>query len=449
MNILGYTAKFAKPTAKNYWFPIEFHRKEYRRNDAHSLNSFISPVQFARLKQDIQSWRDAVSEAELAWYPHRVKMQRLFQDTMINGQVFAAMERRKNLSLLKDYTITNGTSDHQATIDLLNKEWFHCLLSYCLDARFFGYTLVSLGDLVDNEFPNIQIVKRWNVSPDRHQVVSYVYSLSGIDFLDPSIKDADGNSYFDWSIWVPTSSETGASPCGYGILYKAAYYEILIKNNVGYNATSNELYGMPIRVGTTTKTDEYERAEFARSLQEMGAAGWLLKDPSDDVQLIEATGGGGKGSDRFGNFEERMQKMINKIFFGHADAMDSQTGKLGGEDAAKEAVREIEKSDNQWLENVINSNIFPKLRNLGMPIPVGFNFRFKNDKEAVEARMVEDKNNKVTADIVSTLTNAGYEVDPKYIEERTGIPVTKKEESKEPETGKKNIENRLKALYGE
>ena len=69
--------------------------------NARRIGSVIAPYQFTRIKQDVQLWRDAITEAELAWYPHRVKMQRIFMDTILNGHVLACLNKRKNLTLLK------------------------------------------------------------------------------------------------------------------------------------------------------------------------------------------------------------------------------------------------------------------------------------------------------------------------------------------------------------
>jgi phage gp29-like protein len=437
---------------KNYYFPINEPLMSgstgTQKNNAYSPNNYIAPVQFQRLKVDIKSLNDGISEAELAFYPHRVKLQRIYQDTIRNGQVHSALQRCKDLTLLKDFHITNGTTTDEKATELLKKEWFHNLLNYCLDAKFFGYTLVGLGEIIDNEFPKLQLIKRWNVNPGTYTMKpylnSYVYSLSGINFLDPSILDSDGNSYYDWTIYVTTPTETGASPCGYGLLYKIAYYEILLRNNMGFNATANERFGMPIIWAKTTKTDEAgERSEFQSMVNNIGAAGGIVTDPMDEIEFIESAKGG-KGADMYGNFDERMNKMINKIIFGHADAMDSQTGKLGGEDAAKESIEAVENAQNRWITSVVNTEILPKLINLGFPIPIGYKFEILNNGEADEQRMREDNNNKLTSEIVVNLKNAGYEVDENYITERMGIPVVKST----IQTGlTENVKTKLKALY--
>lgn len=384
-------------------------------------NTLLSPLQLSRIRVDIGELRSALSEAELPYYPHRVKLQRIYQDTILNGQVETAMQKRKDLTLLKNFQLKSSETVNEEATKYLQSDWFYLMLNYILDARAFGYSPISFGDMVDAAFPEATIVKRWYVSPDRKMLGRYIYSMSGERLDDPT------NELTQWSLYVDTPSETGASICGYGYLLKVAYYEIFIRQNVGFNATALELFGQPTRVLKTSKTDEYERATLFSAGVQMGNSGVILMDPTDDITLVEASGGQGKNNG-FESFETRMLKMVSKIILGHADAIDSQTGKLGGEDAAKEAIERIEKVDNMWVTNIVNSKLIPKLQALGCPIPLGLVFEFLNTKEKEERREKEDASNKVTAEIFQTIKNAGGDPDWKYFTERTGIPVEKSEE---------------------
>ena len=84
------------------------------------LRNYIAPVQFQRLRADVLSWRDIMVESEAAWYPHRVKAQRLFIDTINNAQIFACIERRKDLTLLRkwEFMDKHGKIDENTTPEL-------------------------------------------------------------------------------------------------------------------------------------------------------------------------------------------------------------------------------------------------------------------------------------------------------------------------------------------
>jgi len=150
------------------------------KNSERDLRNYISPVQLQRLRHDVAMWRECIQEAELAYFPHRVKMQRMYLDTVFNGHTYACIKRRKQLTLLREWEFINKEGEEsEKNEEILNKKWFSELLDYILDARFFGYSLIALGDITDGNFNDLSIVKRANISPDRLTVNHLVYALSG------------------------------------------------------------------------------------------------------------------------------------------------------------------------------------------------------------------------------------------------------------------------------
>ena len=431
--------RLAPAAIKNYWFPVPAQTSSkplpIRQENAKNLNAYHLPLQPPRYRHDVLMWREAIREAERAYYPYRVRMQRMYQDTILNDHVKACLGKRKNLSLLKEFALCDaaGHENSRAT-SLIQKQWFYELMGYLLDAQFFGYSLVGLGDFQDDDFPNLSLMKRENVVVDYATCnskdpyfASIPYQPDGIHFTDPEARDENDIAYWDWLIWVPTPTDLGFSSCGYGLLYYVAKNEILLRNNSAFNADYVELFGQPIRKGTTHKTEDDgtgERARFEAALRNMGSSPYIILDPEDEVDFIEAKSG--VGNQAYDNFEQRLQKGISKVLLGHADALDSTPGKLGSQgkdmDGAGKALRDTEVTDCRFLEYVINSQVLPKLRHIGLPVPLGTLFRFKNDKERQAHRELEDASNLATAQVALTMKNAGLKMDARYFEERTGIP---------------------------
>jgi phage gp29-like protein len=248
---------------------------------------------------------------------------------------------------------------------------------------------------------------------------------------------------------VSTPSNVGISKVGYGILYDVAQYEILARNLLGNNADAAELYGMPMRVGKTQKTTEDERQNFFSALLSMGATGAILLDAMDEIELVESKGMG-QGYKIYPDLEKRLEQKISKIILGHADALDSTSGKLGAsqgeESPTAQALEDKQSSDGRFLERVVNDNLIPKLIELGFVIDTDYKFCFGNNAELIEERKREDANNKVTADIALTMTQAGLQMDATYFQERTGIP-TMAAAPKVVEPLSEQVKNKLKALY--
>lgn len=425
-----------------------------------SLTNYIAPVQLARIKQDVRMWRTAVDEAEYAYYPQRIRMQRLYLDTELNGHVTSCIERRKDLTKLREFMICDQEGNENEDLTKLFKtEWFDNLVSYILDAEFYGYSLVALGNIVDDAFPELAIVKRWNVSPDRFNVTSYVYSNVGQDFRAPEVAD--------WHIYINTPNAHGTSPCGYGLFYKIGIYEIFLRNLLGFNGDFVERYSMPYVWAKTNKSDEDERGQLEQDIRNMGSNGYAITDPTDDISFLEAALAG-TGWNGYDNLEQRCEKKISKMVLGHSDAMDSTPGKLGPEQGGEEspiaaALSAVQSKDGRKVERVINTQLIPKMINLGFQIPEGFVFKYKNDDEAQDQRWNEDKNNLQTATVAKMMKDAGMEMDATYFTDRTGIkfekivppvpiipPASGDDEDKKkipPTKVSDKIQNKLKALY--
>ncbi|MDE3023633.1 MAG: hypothetical protein KGI54_17605 [Pseudomonadota bacterium] len=430
-------------------------------NDAKRLDKFQAPIQLQRIKVDLQYWRDAIKEAErpLPALPYRVMMQQIFQDTINNGHVSACIEKRQSLVLLKEYHICNddGTTDEEATA-LINTAWFRLAMKYMLDAKAFGYSLISFGDMVNGDFPEIRTIRRWNISPDRLIYAPFQYVPAGIRFLDPEAKDPNGNKYVDWSMYIETANELGVSRCGYGYLYKVAPYEIVLRNLLGWNTDYIEMFGSPLRVGKTNKAGD-ERDAFEQMLAQAAFAGYALLDniQGEEIEFVEQKGGTGADGSAYSSLEQRCMDIISKIILGHPKAIDEPPGRLGagkskgssgiGQSPAQIALDEKESHDSRDLAVWLNDIYIPKLINLGLNLPLGKKFAFKDDLEQEQIRRNENQNNLEDAQVMLTIKQAGGSPDWKFFSERTGIQTEAAPEPPVNPSFSKEIQNKLKSIY--
>lgn len=411
-------------------------------------NSYVYKQQLARIKQDILAWRLAIGEVEQSWFPQRIKLQQLYQDTVLNGHVDACMSKRKRLTLLKDFGMFNpdGKENEELT-KLFKKKWFFNFMNYVLDAQAYGYTLIGLGEIENDKFPSLGVVRRSNVSPERLELQHFFYSITGLKFTDPSELDDEGNSVMDWTAWIDTPNESGVTKCGNGYLYKVGLYEIFCRNVLGYNGDFVELYSQPYRVGKTDKTEGPERDELERALRDMGSSGYAIIDPIDEIEFLE-TALGGTGYKGYESLEKRCEEKISKVILGHASAIDKTTGSLGRNEEIKEAIEEVQKVDNRFFCDYMNETFLDKLRILGFNIPFGTEFMFKNDHEKQEHTAAENTSNLQVATVAKTMKEAGMEMEEAYFVERTGIKFTKVVEPIIPKNDfSPDLKAKIKNLY--
>ena len=328
----------------------------------------------------------------------------MFMDTRLNGHVMACMQKRKDLSLLREWNFQNDKGEVNEEMNkLFDKPWFNLFLEYALEARFYGYQLIVLGDLntTTMEFPKLGIVQRTNISPDRLNVTAFNYSVVGEKFLEGEIAD--------WHCWVPTPSDLGISDCGYGELYPVAQYEITHRNMWGQNADAAELFGQPIIHAKTDKTGE-ERETMETQLFNRGSAATIVTDVTDQIAVL-ANSGGEAGFNIFPNYEERTFKIISKMLLGHADAIDSKPGKLGNDKAespAQMALDDKQTNDGAFLEDVVKNVLLPKCAKHGFKVDPAYPFKFDNNAEKEEIEEKKNKSRNEAATFVYQMFQAGW-----------------------------------------
>lgn len=411
------------------------------------LADFISPVQFERWAHDIGMWRDAIREMELPYYPQRIKAMRMYIDTVENIYIRALYARWKELTLQRDieiYQYKNGKKvvSNDLTQCLDSKPWFHDYLELTLEALWWGYTFISLGDIEKDEFPNITGVRRENVNPDGNGqgggpiLTSLIYSIDGLHITeDPLISMCNH--------WIPTKSDRFVSKCGYGMLYNIAYNEIHLRHVMEWNVDYVELYGQPIRKGTTSKIGK-DRKQFENWLKYAASRAYILLDKgtNDDVEFI-AQPNNGTSWKVYENLEKRLKNSLSQFVLGHEDAMQSTAGKLGGQQTASKDgfnVSLIEQgmiakqiTCGNFVSRRVNDTFAPNMRTLGSYIgskkikdyiPDGYLFGYKNDKEEDEIRRRTNVHRKSVAEYAKGLNDAGYNIDVKQLSEEVGLDLT-------------------------
>jgi phage gp29-like protein len=386
-----------------------------------NVSNYIQKTSSNRVRQELTALREALKEAEQYDdnYKFRNKMQLIFQDIIYDGHIMACMASRKSLTLKKEFQIqdSKGNQSEEWTLFLKSK-WFYDFMELALDAQFFGYSGVNWTGISENKLTGIKAIRRDSIKPDTNEILRMPYSYEGINFEDEKIKD--------WSLLVKTNNNLGYSNCGYGLLFPCSAYAIAIRNNLGFNIDFVEKFIIPFVVAKTMKHEGDERDLLEEGIKNMASSNSVVLDPNDEIEFIESKNAG-SGYNSFDNLENRCEKKISKIILGHADAIDSTSGKLGSNqnEAVEEALENVEIVDNNFIENVVNDQLFDKLRVLGFNIPKGFKFVFLNTHEKTEKLENDSKVNQLFANVVKTLKEAGHDVDSKFIGETTGYPTAK------------------------
>jgi hypothetical protein len=399
-------------------------------NPSRNLNNETFPASFVQAKIDLETWAQTMVAAEAAGWPFRTDMQKMYEKTLKNGHVGTCVQTRKELTLLRDFVITDagGAVDKHWT-DYFKKAWFtQNALELTLDADYHGFTLASIGGIKDGIPELITNVKRWNISPDREHVAFFEKSPGGYRW--------DEDPYNKWHVWMPTFQPNGINNCGYGLLYITAALEILQRNNVQYNADFIEMFAQPYRWLRTNDLEGDEYEEKKRMMRNMASAGYGITGPNDELEFLN-DGSRGNGYKAYNDFDHRAKADISKWIGGHADFVDSTTKALtgggqnsGGGDVTDDATgnSQVQKAiarkrmiDGNNATTRVNELWIPKLQKLGVGIPKGHVLKFLNSSEERSIAAQEaDKNQKIGT-LALTFAQAGLKMSKEYAEKQTGI----------------------------
>jgi len=164
----------------NHRYSIDVQNIDKKQPRRTQISKQIVLRQQIRTREDVGDWRDALLLAESADHPDRTRLIKVYKDVDLDGHISGIISSIKNKIKSKPFMIVNseGKEDEEKTA-LFEKEWFFKFIDFIIEAPFWGYTLVELGSIVDDGFPNIQMIPREYVVPERELVKKDLHEALG------------------------------------------------------------------------------------------------------------------------------------------------------------------------------------------------------------------------------------------------------------------------------
>lgn len=376
--------------------------------------------QLVRSADDVAKWTQALRIAESAENPDRTELIRIFNNVEIDGHISGITNSIKNKIKRKEFMVVNpdGSEDEDAT-RILEKEWFFRYLDWNIEAPFFGFSLIELGDMIDDGFPKIQLVPRVNVVPDVKKVkfdtMRFSQGMKAIDYTKPP--------YSDWTVFIGTQKGLGL----YNIIAPTA---IAKKHVMAAMWEYTEIFGMPIRQGMTDIHDPDRRLNMERMLDNMGSAAWGVFDRDDEIQLVESVD---SDASVFLDPIKLANDEISKTLMGSTGMMDEKSF-VGSAEVQERLFSELIVSYQRQIMFDMNNKLMPIMTRLGI-FKEGQRFKWKQE----ESLTTQEK-----ADYLLRLLPF-MTVRPDDVERVTGIPVEAVRVSQEAKD--LNVAARVKELY--
>ena len=355
----------------------------------------------ALTQKDMRSWRQAWQTAIDIENPRRGRLYDIYRDVEVDLHLGGCVDQRKGFVEKKSFKLVDakGKQDDVAT-QLLEAAWFKDMIGYILDSRYWGHSLIQLGDIitVDGEmrYTGIEVVNR------KHVIQEYgVIIREQGDEWQTGIPYREG-PMADWVI------EAG-KPKDLGLYLKAATQTIPKKNMLAYWDQFGEIFGMPIRIAKTTARDPKDRSQIENMLASMGAAAWGLFPDGTDIDIKETTRG-----DAFNVYDKRIDRAnseLSKGILNQTMTIDNGSS-LSQSEVHLEVFENVVEKDADLVKDIVNDQLLPRMVKHGFPVK-GLHFEWDDSVDYTPEQQLE----------YEKMISDRYEVDPKYFIDKYGVPI--------------------------
>jgi hypothetical protein len=285
------------------------------------------------------------------------------------------------------------------------------ILKGIAEAKLYGYTVLEILPEIDEKtgkLKHVNIIERRNVLPDQHRVVQRQGIWSpGWDLESPQ--------YSKNYILINTGGIGLFSATTPSILAK----KFTLANFVNFGHT----YGQPIIHGKTDSDNPMDRRGLADDIASAAENKVIVTGLTDEIDIKTFTMSNSEKV--FTSLIELSNKEVSNLILGSESMAGATQSYVGSTHAHQDIFRERIDVYREFIENVMNEEIIPRLVDMGYIKP-GLIFKYSNRKEM----STEDK-----IALYQFLTDR-YEVSPEEIEKEFGVIVGKQlnQEQKPPVT---------------
>lgn len=363
------------------------------------MDNYIEPLGKVQRRVDMDDWTRAVNMAQAAERPSRLLLLGLYDSLLKDSHTAGAMESRVLRVVRSRFKLVDEKGkDRPEHLPLFETRWFEQFLQYAAEAEFRGHTLIELGELADvGRISQVYRIDQRVVLPREGLIVKTPGDEKGISFRE--------GAYGAYMIEV-------GRPDDLGLLESVAPVVIFKKYALGSWSEYTEKFGIPARWINTVTTDSHRYGQLRSVMEGLMARGWAILQGDEKLEIAPTP-----GTDAHKVFQEFISvcnSEVSKRFLGQDGTSDNKdaSGTYGSLRVLQDVAEVRHQADKARIRYLVNDELFPRLVDLGYPLK-GIRFAWDEFSELSPKDLV---------DSVQKLSQY-YEVDPEFIQEKTGIRV--------------------------
>lgn len=359
------------------------------------LRQQLQKLQARRVNESVAKFRKALQRAEDNRNPQRNDLHRLYRDLLLDAHISAQMETRKNNIKRKDFRIVNQEDEELEELTRIFKDdWFRKFLDFSMNSIFWGFSVIELGEVVEDRFTDIAEVPRDHIIPEKMQAKVRPYDREGFDITE--------DPYKDWTIFVGSRTD-------FGLLLKLSPVGLWKKSSFGAWADYNEIFGMPLAVGYTKAGDEETKDDFEHALSNLHDYHYaIFNEDQDRIEITQPTVG---SSRTFENIIKQTNEEISKLILGQTQSADTSSSRAQAE-VHERVMHAYEEADMHLTATAVNKELIPRMQRFGI-LPEGVSFAYNTSETfGLEKRWEVAK---------AVLQTPGYRIPAEVLEQDFGV----------------------------
>lgn len=374
-----------------------------KRNENRALIRLIEQ-QANTQKKDIGTWNTARRQAINVDNPRRTLLYDVYADAMLDLHLSGCIGQRKGMTMKKSFALCDRAGkQNDDTTEILNTQWFKDFISYTLDSKYYGYSLIELGNIVEKSgkpaYDKVTLINRKHVVPEFG-----VFLQNQTDDFRQGIPYTEGE-LAQWCIGTGNTHDLG-------LLLKCAPQALSKKNMMAFWDKFGELFGMPMRIAKTNSTDPAELSRINEMLIKMGAFSYGLFPDGTDIDL-KATSQG----DAYNVYDRRIERAnyeLSKCILNQTMTIDNG-GSYSQSEVHLEVFKNICDADADFVRDTVNNELLPRMEAHGFPVKE-MQFNWNESIDYTPEQQIQ----------IDRMVLENFEVEPNYVVEKYGIPVTGK-----------------------
>lgn len=366
-------------------------------------SNIILPKSKSLSVQTIKKWKDALTLAQLAENANRKPYIELCDSILLDSHLASVIESRVLKIKQSKFKLVDASGKSNAEISkLFEQPWFNSFIYHAIMAKFRGTTVVELWDLNPETMglDNVNAIEQENILPLKGLIVKENGDETGYSYKEDPLKP--------YYIQIGKNKDLG-------ILKDVAPDALTKKFAKASWAEFVEKYGIPPRWVTTDSYSESRENELADMMANMVSNHWAVLKGNEKIEVMNSSGA--SSYEIFDKLIDRMNSEMTKRILGQDGTTDANAkGTYGSLKVMQDVSDDRHDADKTDIKDLINAELLWRLQLISPIYGVLKNYTFDWDdsKEMTPAEIVE---------MVGKLSTAGFEVDTKFITDKTGIPI--------------------------